>query len=136
MRYYIAARFDRGPELAEFVNTISDSLLEAECTATWLLRSLHESLHKPLHEAAFDDFNDLLKADVCIFFAESSEVGYNKGGRHVEFGMALALGHEILVVGPKENVFHHAYHYPTGTFVRHFEDKESLLEYLRTRRRE
>lgn len=30
----------------------------------------------------------------------------SRGGRHVEFGMALALAKRCIVIGPRENVFH------------------------------
>jgi hypothetical protein len=29
------------------------------------------------------------------------------GGRHVEFGLALAQGKRVIIVGPRENVFHY-----------------------------
>jgi nucleoside 2-deoxyribosyltransferase len=29
------------------------------------------------------------------------------GGRHVEFGYALAKGKRVVVIGERENVFHH-----------------------------
>ena len=29
-----------------------------------------------------------------------------RGGRHAEFGIALALGKRVIVIGPRENVFH------------------------------
>ena len=32
--------------------------------------------------------------------------GGGKGGRHVEHGYAMALGKRIVVVGPREHVFH------------------------------
>lgn len=44
---------------------------------------------------------------------EALAIGLNKraakisrGGRHVEFGMALAMDKRLVVVGPRENVFH------------------------------
>ena len=29
-----------------------------------------------------------------------------RGGRHVEFGLALAAGKRLCIVGPRENIFH------------------------------
>ncbi len=49
------------------------------------------------------DIDDLRAADTVISFT-SGDGG--KGGRHVEFGMAHALGKRLIVVGPRENVFH------------------------------
>jgi hypothetical protein len=31
----------------------------------------------------------------------------SRGGRHIEFGMALGLGKRLTIIGPRETVFHH-----------------------------
>ena len=41
-----------------------------------------------------------------LFFAEEPSAPYSRGGRHVEFGYALATGKKVRVIGPEENVFH------------------------------
>lgn len=46
------------------------------------------------------------------------------GGKHVETGMALALGRPVFVLGRKENIFHW---HPA---VRVFPDLDSLMEHL------
>ena len=46
-------------------------------------------------------------ADLLVFFSEAAESGdRGRGGRHVEFGMAYAMGKSIIVIGDRENVFH------------------------------
>jgi len=61
---------------------------------------------------AQDDVEDLLDADVVVAFTSEPRSGATRGGRHVEFGIALALrflGREaprLYIVGPLENVFH------------------------------
>jgi hypothetical protein len=55
---------------------------------------------------AAEDWNDVLDANVVISFTESPRSGNSRGGRHVEFGAALALGLRCIVVGYRENVFH------------------------------
>ena len=37
-----------------------------------------------------------------------TEGGGGKGGRHVEFGLGLAQGKRMIIVGPREHVFHTA----------------------------
>ena len=49
------------------------------------------------------DREDVLRADGLILFAEPELDGGS--GRHVEFGMALALGKPTIVVGRVENLF-------------------------------
>lgn len=48
------------------------------------------------------DIDDLVAADCMISFTGSG----GKGGRHIEFGYGLALGKRMIIVGPRENIFH------------------------------
>lgn len=48
------------------------------------------------------DLEDLRAAETVISFTGAS----GRGGRHVEFGAALALGKHLIIVGPREHVFH------------------------------
>jgi hypothetical protein len=50
------------------------------------------------------DLEDLEAADTVISFTSSD--GGGKGGRHIEFGLALGLAKHLVIVGPRENVFH------------------------------
>jgi hypothetical protein len=64
------------------------------------------------------DLQDILAADTVISF---TEVGGGKGGRHVEFGYALALGKHMILVGPREHIFH------THPAVEHYADWTHLV---------
>jgi hypothetical protein len=93
------------------------------------LRNVWLSLHVAAHEEIIEwqqfsaeDIADLLEADTIINFTEppnGNGKGAGRGGRHVEFG--VALGCEVLrqrhlpldsprfrliVIGHRENVFH------------------------------
>ena len=57
-------------------------------------------------ELANDDLRDICKADTFVAFTELPGVEPNRGGRHVEFGIAIAREMTLAVVGPRENVFH------------------------------
>jgi hypothetical protein len=63
------------------------------------------------------DWADLNEADTVISFTGNG----GKGGRHVEFGMAVALGKRLIVVGPREHVFH------TLPAVEHYHDWPHLV---------
>jgi hypothetical protein len=52
------------------------------------------------------DFDDVREADVCIAFTEPADGPQGRGGRHTELGIALALGQRVIIVGPREHVFH------------------------------
>lgn len=74
---------------------------------------------------ANDDFDDVASADVVISFTEKprSNLG-TRGGRHVEHGIALALGKHVIVVGYRENLFHWL---PVVTFAETWEQAKKLL---------
>lgn len=55
---------------------------------------------------ANDDWEDVTQADCVINFTEPPRSSANRGGRHVELGIALALEKTCLVVGHRENIFH------------------------------
>lgn len=55
---------------------------------------------------ATDDFDDVCAADIVINFTEPPWSGAPWDGRHVEFGIALALSKTVIVVGYRENLFH------------------------------
>ena len=48
-----------------------------------------------------------MAADAVIIFTEIPNTILATGGRHVEFGLALAQGKRMIIVGPRENVFHY-----------------------------
>jgi hypothetical protein len=51
-----------------------------------------------------NDLEDLARADVIV--SVTGDGGGGKGGRHVEHGYAIASGKRLIVVGPRENIFH------------------------------
>jgi hypothetical protein len=81
------------------------------------------SIEQPAAERAKiaeQDWRDLRGSDVCISFTELARSN-GRGGRHVEFGLALAFGIQCIVVGPREHVFH------CLPSVRHYPDWDSLV---------
>lgn len=44
---------------------------------------------------------------ILVFFSLTPETLFTRGGRYVEFGYMLGCRKPILVVGPKENIFHY-----------------------------
>jgi hypothetical protein len=111
LKIYLAARYSRNPEM----RSVRDLLVAAghEVTSRWIDNhggELEESL-TPERLAAEPEFcgrfanvdvEDLRAAEMCISFTGAG----GKGGRHVEFGMAQALGKRLVLIGPRENVFH------------------------------
>lgn len=111
MRLYIAASYARKLEVAGLA-----ARLEArgvEVVSDW-----HREIYAPsidmrslkpdvLQDLAQKDLLQILESDAVLFLAEDPDHEPPRGGRHVEFGFALALGKRLLVWGDPENIFHH-----------------------------
>lgn len=55
---------------------------------------------------AIEDIEDLNACNGVVSLMEEPR-GNGRGGRHIEFGYALALGKRLAIIGPRETVFHH-----------------------------
>ena len=96
-----------------------------EVTSSWVFkRSLGEIDSFPYE--AHRDLEQVAEADVVVTFSENPRrKKYTTGGRHVECGYALAKGKELIVVGPRENVFHYL------PYVKQYDTLQEAMEYLR-----
>ena len=56
---------------------------------------------------AREDLADVARADLLLALNPKDWAGRGTGGRHIEFGYALALGKPIILVGERSNVFHY-----------------------------
>ena len=112
-RVYLAARFSRRHEC----NALGHILKSHGCTITsrWVKPDCEHVLPTGISEQAADherqrfaleDVEDVRAANWTISFMEEPR-GNSRGGRHIEFGMAVALGHRLTIIGPRETVFHH-----------------------------
>lgn len=69
--------------------------------------------HTQRAQHASYDWNDIHDADMVVLFTTGN---LTRGGRHTEFGMALAWGKRVVIIGPREHVFHclpEVVHFPT-----------------------
>ena len=107
-KWYFAAQFGRLAEVAALATKARTTGLEV--TSRWLEQDPLSRYAGGSDEAgsrfAVRDLDDIRDAQGFLFFAEDPTVLTPRGGRHVEFGYAIALGKCTDVVGPKENVFH------------------------------
>ena len=122
MKIYLAARYSRNDEMRGVRDVLE--ALGHKVTSRWIDQhggNLPESIVAEKLNAepgecskyAFIDLQDLKAADTVISFTSAG--GGGKGGRHIEFGVALGLGKDVIIVGPRENVFHtlpQIEHYP------------------------
>lgn len=122
MIFYLAARYSRRLELCEYRDELEEH--GNRVTSRWL-KGEHELLDRDglsvqaadaeRRRFAMEDWNDLMASEVVVSFTEEPRKTNGRGGRHVEFGAALAARKAMVVIGPRENVFHH---YPG---VEHYE---------------
>lgn len=69
---------------------------------------------------AMEDCDDVRECDWMISLMQEPRDN-SRGGRHIEFGMALGLGKRLTIIGPRETVFHHL------DEVEHFDTVEAFL---------
>ena len=112
MKIYLAARYSRHPEMRSVRDDLED--LGHTVTSRWI-EGHHQASMSTMYSAdenseakrfAEEDVQDLKSADVVISFTEIPRSHKGAGGRHVEFGMAYALGLGLIIVGHRESVFH------------------------------
>jgi hypothetical protein len=98
---YLSARFGPKLELERYAEALT--LLGIEVTSRWLTSATPELTDDAWRGLAAVAKADIERADALVLFAEPNRVG--GGGRHVEFGIALALGKRVFVVSALENLF-------------------------------
>ncbi len=113
MKFYIAARFSRRPECNALAHQLQ--ALGHTITSRWVRPDSDHVVPTGLSAQAADaererfareDFEDVLACDAMVSLMEEPRSN-TRGGRHVEFGMAVALGKSMHIIGPRETVFHH-----------------------------
>lgn len=86
-----------------------------EVTSSWLNEADYGdngiSMDYPVDFCAFaeQDCRDIDRADCFMAFTEGPG-GAPRGGRHVEYGIAIAKLKTLFVIGHRENAFHHLPH--------------------------
>ena len=108
-RIYIAARFGRRQEAERLANylrfhgfTVVSRWHSEEAVRTWGTNDADP-------EISIRCLSDIRRCDAFVALSEAPDcavAGAARGGRHCEFGIALALGKRLFVVGTAENAFH------------------------------
>ena len=105
-KIYLAATYSRNAEMRGARDVLES--FGYEITSRWIDDpAVYDEGRLESDTAACGRFaeatlGDILGAETVISFTG----GGGKGGRHVEFGLAVALGKRLVVVGPREHVFH------------------------------
>jgi hypothetical protein len=75
------------------------------CTASWLDKVIDNQANQK--RAALMCMTDITRADVLVMLNPAKVHKSGTGGRHTEFGIAIHAGKGVVIVGARENVFHH-----------------------------
>lgn len=127
------ARYGRHEEMQEVAKALQ--LIDHIVVSRWI-RGNHEAydaaigtgaITKIEEQIAQDDVFDLWSSECVVGFSEM-EYTPTRGGRHVEFGMALAWQKRIIIVGGYENVFY------TLPQIQHVNTLSQLITELSTRK--
>lgn len=122
MKIYIAAASYRQREARNAYRKLQRRGFDVN--SSWVFKKSLGAIETFSYEAR-RDLEQVAEADVVVTFTENPKKSkYTTGGRHVECGYALAKGKELLVVGPKENVFHYL------PEVKQFDTLGEVIEYL------
>lgn len=130
MKFYIAARFSRRPECNDLAHRLKS--LDHEITSRWVKPDSDHVVPTGLSAQAADaermrfcleDCEDVQAAEAMVSLMEEPR-NNSRGGRHVEFGIGLALNQLMFIIGPRETVFHH---HPS---VQQFETVEDFLAFM------
>lgn len=113
MKFYIAARFSRRPEcnalarrLQALGHTITSRWVKPECDHVLPTGLSTQAADGERQRFALEDLADVQTCDAVVSLMEEPR-NNSRGGRHVEFGVGLALGKALYCIGPRETVFHH-----------------------------
>lgn len=102
MKIYLAAPFSERAQM--------------EAAADWLKTQGHEITARWVYggedgltrgQIALLDIEDVDACDTLVSFTKPRGTLTTGGGRHVEFGYGLARGKKMILIGERENVFHH-----------------------------
>jgi hypothetical protein len=103
MRIYLAANYSAHPLMQAYCAILED--LGHEVTSRWI-QGTHSESNKESEYAKIDLY-DLDNAEMIVFFSEQFPNSRIRGGKHVEFGYALAKEKQIVIIGDRKNVFHY-----------------------------
>jgi nucleoside 2-deoxyribosyltransferase len=101
MKIYIAAPYPLKKQAVHLKHRLES--MGWTVTSRWLV----EEQRGMSNDHARGDLEDVAAADVLLAFHPEEWHTRGTGGRHVEFGYALALGKQMVLLGQPTNNFHY-----------------------------
>lgn len=104
MKIYLCAQFKEQPLMRHWRKLLEEA--GHSVTSRWLGVDEVDEKSKLALDAAKVDLEDIDAAEVVLSHTLNRGDLFTGGGRHIEFGYALAKGKCLINVGGYENVFH------------------------------
>jgi len=111
MKIYLASRYSTKDEIRGYTKALED--LGFVLTSSWPREPHDPNMDLPevsprvLRRLAARDLREIQACDLLVLFTVSPLEATKRGGRHTEFGIALALKKRMVICGPHENIFHY-----------------------------
>lgn len=114
MKIYISASYankQKAADLAHSIAALGENVYEVISSWHWDKPNDDDGIRDGLSfedqkKFATIDLDEVDRCDLLIALTERAGSPYTRGGRHVEFGYAMALGKDTIAIGPTENIFH------------------------------
>lgn len=111
MKIYLCSRYSRRDEMRKYrdkLTKLGHTVVSTWLETNWPVEDHRSAAAPPEYRETWaeKDLADVRSCDTIICFTEHERTP-TRGGRHVEFGVALALHKVLLLVGPKENLFYY-----------------------------
>jgi len=129
LKIYLAARYSRIPIINQWAEKLQE--LGFEITSRWSLSKDHKLVEGLSQRAAdsererfaLEDLEDIRSCDMVVSLMEEPR-NNSRGGRHVEYGYAIALNKQLVIIGEPETVFHHL------ALVEHYQSFDHFLSWM------
>lgn len=111
MKVYLAAAYERREEmqgvrdvLEAFGHEVTSRWIDQEASGQTEAAGAEQLAKDPAAyvKFAYKDMEDIRRAETVVSFTGAP----GRGGHHIEYGMAVASNKNLVIVGPRENVFH------------------------------
>lgn len=107
--FYLAARWDRHEEINEYARTLR--YLGHIVTSQWhqsanVMDVVDRNPNADKVRYARKNISEINISTDFIAFTEDPDSAFQRGGRHVEYGIALQRSMPITIIGSRENAFH------------------------------
>lgn len=104
MKIYLAAQFKEQCVMIQWAIFLHEH--GHEITSRWLLAIEELTNTKSAEDAAKVDLEDIDMSDIVISSTLNRGEMFTGGGRHIEYGYALAKRKKLINIGGHESVFH------------------------------